>query len=70
MREPLFIGSRRLEIAIDEVLWGGTDFSKVSTIPAALWPGRNVARLRHQASHDFLRNKHAPTVQRSLNPPI
>ena len=70
VREPLFVGSRRLKIAINEVLRGGTDFSNIRTIPAALWSCRNVTRLLHQASHDLLRNKHAPSAQLGLNPPI
>lgn len=45
VREPLFVGSRRLEIAIDEILWCRADFSNIRTIPAALWPGRSVASL-------------------------
>ena len=53
--KPLLIGSRRLKVAVDEIVWRWADLSQVGAVLTPLLGGNDQAFLLHQASHDFFR---------------
>lgn len=68
--QPFYIRRFCMEVAIDQVLGRGADFSKIGFKPPSTRPGDNQLLLLHQALHDLFRDCHALPSKRRLQSAI
>ena len=68
--QPLLVRARRLEVAVDQVVWRRTDFSKVGAVPTPFVGCNNQASLPYQALHDFFRDMQLAPAKSCTHPPV